>query len=224
MNERRIGAYGGTFDPFHNAHLEVARAVVRSFELDQLLLIPASVPPHKQSRSISDAYHRYAMAVLASLDEPRIKVSAMEILAPDKPYTFETIERLRGVYGSRADLYFVIGADSFEELAAWREPQRILANANLIALTRPGYSVRASLLPEKLEANIIDLRDGAGGPDSRALQSDEMKTGNIFLADFVNMDVSATEIRRRARDGETIDDLVPPRVADYVKKYELYRR
>ena len=141
MNERRIGAYGGTFDPLHNGHLEVARAVARNFALDELLIIPAHRPPHKNSRSISDAYHRYAMAVLATLDEPRMKVSTIEIEAPERPYTFETIERLRDVYGSQASLFFVMGADSFEELNTWREPERILANANLIVAARPGYDV-----------------------------------------------------------------------------------
>src|SRR6185369_10589845 len=66
MSERRIGVYGGTFDPIHNGHLEVARAVVRNFNLDELLIVPAHRPPHKNSRSISDAYHRYTMAVLAT--------------------------------------------------------------------------------------------------------------------------------------------------------------
>lgn len=222
MNERRIGAYGGTFDPLHNGHLEVARAVARNFALDQLLIIPAHRPPHKNSRSISNAYHRYAMAVLASLDEPRLRVSTMEIEAPDRPYTFETIERLRDVYGSRAVLFFVMGADSFEELNTWREPARILANANLIVAARPGYEVRASHLPAAFTSNMIDLR---GRPDEAVeLQGGEINDSRVYLTDYVNMDISATEIRQKVRDGETIEGLVPPRVVDYVEKYELYRR
>jgi len=224
MNERRIGAYGGTFDPLHNGHLEVARAVVQNFALDLLLIIPAHKPPHKESRSISEAYHRYAMAVLATLDEARVKVSTIEIEMPDKPYTYETIERLRGVYGSRAVLFFVMGADSFEELNLWREPSRILANANLIVVTRPGYSIQAAHLPYMSDTNIIDLRrerDEAGSP---RLQSYDMNARYVFLTDYVNVDISASEIRQRIRDGETIDGLVPPSVAEYVEKYELYRR
>lgn len=224
MNGRRIGAYGGTFDPLHNAHLEVARAVVENFALDELLLIPAHVPPHKQSRQISDAYHRYTMAVLATLDEPRVKVSAIEIEMPDKPYTFETIERLRGVYGSQAVLFFVMGADSFEELGSWREPARILANANLIVVTRPGYDAHSSHLPAALVTNIVDLRGRPDGSDGDQLRRYEMNANHVFLTDYVNSAISASEIRKRVRDGKTIDHLVPPRVADYVEKYELYRR
>ncbi len=222
MNERRIGAYGGTFDPLHNGHLEVSRAVVRNFALDELLIIPAHRPPHKNARSISDAYHRYAMAVLATLDEPRMKVSTMEIEAPERPYTFETIERLRDVYGSQTSLFFVMGADSFEELNTWREPERILANANLIIAARPGYDVNASHLSAALQSNIIDLRENQD-KDVR-LPDGQINCCRVFLTDYVNVDISATDIRQRRRDGETIEGLVPPRVINYIEKYELYRR
>ena len=206
----------------HNGHLEVARAVARNFALDELLIIPAHRPPHKNARSISDAYHRYAMAVLATLDEPRLKVSTMEIETPERPYTFETIERLRDVYGSQASLFFVMGADSFEELNTWREPERILANANLIVAARPGYDVETSHLPSARQSNIIDLREGR---DRRVqLPGGQEKAGRVFLTDYVNVDISATDIRQRLGDGETICGMVPPRVADYIEKYELYRR
>jgi nicotinate-nucleotide adenylyltransferase len=224
MNERRIGAYGGTFDPLHNGHLEVARAVVQNFALDLLLIIPAHKPPHKESRSISEAYHRYGMAVLATLGEARVKVSTIEIEMPDKPYTYETIERLRDVYGSRAVLFFVMGADSFEELGLWREPSRILANANLIVVTRPGYDIQASHLPDMSNAKIIDLRRRRDDASTPRLQSYDADAGCVFFTDYVNKDISASGIRQRVRDGETIDGLVPPPVAEYVEKYELYRR
>ncbi len=207
----------------HNGHLEVARAVARNFALDELLIIPAHRPPHKNSRSISDAYHRYAMAVLATLDEPCMKVSTVELEAPERPYTFETIERLRDVYGSQASLFFVMGADSFEELNTWREPERILANANLIVAARPGHDTQASHLSAAFTSNIIDLREGR---DKRVGQMSvgQMNDCRVFLTDYVKMDISATNIRQRRRDGETIEGLVPPRVVDYIEKYELYRR
>src|SRR6266852_131274 len=122
MDERRIAAFGGTFDPVHNGHIEVVRAIVRNFALDQLLIIPAHQPPHKDSRAIACAYHRFTMAVLALLDEPRVIVSTIELEAPDRPYTFETVKRLRSIFGPRTRLFFVLGADSFEEINTWREP------------------------------------------------------------------------------------------------------
>jgi nicotinate-nucleotide adenylyltransferase len=218
MGERRIAAFGGTFDPVHNGHLEVVRAVVRNFDIDQLLIIPAYRPPHKGSRAIADGYHRFAMAVLASLDEAQVVVSTVELEAPDRPYTFETVERLRGSFGVGPELYFVMGADSFEEINTWREPSRLLSSANLIVVTRPGYNVHASHLDERSAATIVDLR----GREFEA--ADDLKARRIYVTDYVNTRISSTEIRQRVRGGESIEGMVPPRVADYIRKYELYER
>lgn len=220
MGERRIAAYGGTFDPVHNGHVEVVRAIVRNFGLDQLLIVPAHRPPHKGSRAIAGAYHRFTMAVLASLDEPRVLVSTLELEAPGRPYTFETVERLRSAFGMGTRLFFVMGADSFEEINTWREPARLLSSTNLIVITRPGHDVGSSHLDERFRSTIVDLRGREG-----ELQPDEdLNEHHIYLTGYVNTGVSSTEIRQRVRDGESIQDLAPPRVADYIRKYELYRR
>jgi nicotinate-nucleotide adenylyltransferase len=218
MSERRIGVYGGTFDPIHNGHLEVARAVVRQFALDEMLIVPAHRPLHKPWRSISDAYHRYTMAALATLDEAALKVSTVELEAPDRPYTFETMQRLRDMYGPEAGLFFVMGADSFEDISMWREPARILDSANIIAMTRPGYTLSVSHLPARFAAHLLDWRGG------RVEAAAPPTAGGVYLTDYVNFDISATEIRRRVRDGEPFEDCVPPRVADYIRKYALYRQ
>ena len=220
MGERRIAAYGGTFDPVHNGHVEVVRAIVRNFGLDQLLIIPAHRPPHKGSRAIAGDYHRFTMAVLASLDEPRVLVSTIELEAPDRPYTFETVERLRSAFGMGTRLFFVMGADSFEEINTWREPARLLASTNLIVITRPGHDVGSSHLDERFRSTIVDLR----GREGELQPGEDASEHHIYLTGYVNTGVSSTEIRQRVRDGESIQDLVPPRVADYIRKYELYRR
>lgn len=220
MGERRIAAYGGTFDPMHNGHVEVVRAIVRNFGLDQLLIIPAHRPPHKGSRAIAGDYHRFTMAVLASVDEPLVLVSTIELEAPDRPYTFETVERLRSAFGMGTRLFFVMGADSFEEINTWREPARLLSSTNLIVITRPGHDVGSSHLDERFRSTIVDLRGREG-----ELQLDEgVSEHHIYLTGYVNTGVSSTEIRQRVRDGESIEDMVPARVADYIRKYELYRR
>jgi nicotinate-nucleotide adenylyltransferase len=218
MSERRIGVYGGTFDPIHNGHLEIAREVVRHFALDEMLIVPAHRPPHKHRRSISDAYHRYTMAALATLDEDAIKVSTVELETPDRPYTFETMQRLRDVFGPQAGLFFVIGADSFEEINLWREPARILDSANIVVVSRPRHSLSFSHLPARFAANVVDLRS------YQVLTITPAVAGAVYLSDVVNLDLSATEIRRKVRDGEPFADDVPPRVADYIRKYALYRQ
>ena len=218
MSERRIGAYGGTFDPLHNGHLEVARLVARRFALDQLLVIPAHRPPHKTGQTIAKGYHRYAMAVLATLDEPRVRVSTLELEAPSKPYTFETLEQLRSRYGSQIALFFVMGADSFEEMHTWREPARILATANLIVVGRPGHELRSAHLPPSFTAAVVDKRGTAG-----EIKEAGAGAGQIYFIDC-EMPISATEIRERVGEGAAIGHLVPPRVAQYISRYDLYQR
>jgi nicotinate-nucleotide adenylyltransferase len=211
MEERRIAAFGGTFDPVHNGHLEIVRAIVRNFGVDQLLIVPAHRPPHKDARGIADAYHRYAMAALATLEEPRVIVSTIELEAPERPYTFETIERLRSRTAAGARLFFVMGADSFKEINTWREPARLLSSTDVIVVTRPGCEVDSS-------PTVVDLREGEG--ESQVPDDGDR---HIYLTGYVNNNASSTEIRRKVRDGESIVGMVPPRVADYIEKYELYR-
>jgi nicotinate-nucleotide adenylyltransferase len=221
MGERRIAAYGGTFDPVHNGHVEIVRAIVRDFGLDQLLIIPAHRPPHKGSRSIAADHHRFAMAVLASIHEPRVLVSTLEMEAPDRPYTFETVERLRSDFEPGTRLFFVMGADSFEEFGTWREPARLLSSSNVIVVTRPGHDVVSSHLDERFRSTMVDLR----GHEGEFLQPGEKPNGHhIYVSGSVHTGVSSTEIRQRVRDGESIQYLVPPLVAEYIRKYELYRR
>lgn len=226
LEERRIGAYGGTFDPIHNGHIAVARAVVESFRLDTLLVIPSARPPHKTSRQVSDSYHRYAMAVLATLELPRVIVSTMEIETPDLPYTFQTVERLRSQFGGGARLFFVMGADSFDEIETWRNPDRILASCNLIVAARPGWEIDKSglnRLAAKLggsDANIVDMIGQTAASVSLSAQT---LNGSIYVTDFVRAEVSSTTIRQLVEAGRPVAGLVPPVVVNYIDKYQLYR-
>lgn len=185
------------------------------------------------------------MAVMATLDIPGATVSTMEIERPDRPYTYETIERLRAFYGEQASLFFIVGSDSFEEIHTWREPMRVLTRANLIVAARPGYEMANPRLLEiaagksasadtaghqsrmGTPVEIVDLRGSTGpasldrGLDRRLNRSDGRSS--IFLTDYVRQDISSTEIRRRTGEGLTIRDLVPEPVARYIDKYELYR-
>jgi nicotinate-nucleotide adenylyltransferase len=218
MGERRIAAFGGTFDPVHNGHVEIARAIVHNFGLDQLLIVPAHRPPHKDPRAIADAYHRYAMAALATLDEQRMIVSTIELESPERSYTFETIERLQSAVGEGTRLFFVMGADSFQEINTWREPARLLSATDVIVVTRPGHDVKSSHLDGRFKHTVVELGE-------RNVESAMAEDGchHIYVTGYVNNSVSSTEIRRRVREGQSIAGLVPPRVADYINKYKLYR-
>jgi nicotinate-nucleotide adenylyltransferase len=220
VSGKRIGVYGGTFDPVHCGHIAIASAVVRRFGLDELLIIPAYRPPHKIQSAISEAHHRYAMAVLAFRDNPRIRVSKMEIEAPERPFTIQTMERLKAEYGEQTHLFFIMGADSFAEITLWREYQRLLTTTNMIVVSRPGSELSWSHLDENFYTKIIDLRGQADNTANLVQHPDECF---IYLTDLVNQDVSATEIRRRARNRESLVGLTTPEVVDYIERHKLYR-
>jgi nicotinate-nucleotide adenylyltransferase len=220
MMKRRIGVYGGTFDPVHHGHLSVARAVLENFSLTELLLVPAFVPPHKRGREISSPHHRYAMLALATRHEPLMRISTIELDAPARPYTIETMASLQTQYAD-ADLFFVMGMDSFREVTLWRAYETLLATYGIIVAARPGNNdnseARDQHLASALQKRVVDLRGG------KIPTSDELATPHIFVTDYVAVDVSATAIRAAVVTDQSIDNFVPAVVAEYVRKYALFR-
>ena len=195
--DQRIAIYGGTFDPVHLGHLEIGRRVSQIFEIDQFLFVPAYQAPHKQDREPTSGFHRYAMLALATHNEPGLCVSTFEMDAPGRKYTVDTLAHFRGHFGETTELFFVMGADSWLEITTWREWEKLTTLANLIVVTRPGFKVEV--------------------PDSQRKK--------VFVSDAVMIDVSATQVRQAAREGndETLNRLVPIEVANYIRKYGLYR-
>jgi nicotinate-nucleotide adenylyltransferase len=220
--KKRIALYGGTFDPIHLGHLEVARKVSRLFEIDALWFVLAQVAPHKLAREVTPALHRYAMLALATQDNPGLLISTFEIEAPGRCYTVDTLAHFKTELAESADLFFIMGADSWSEITTWRDCDRLLGMANHIIVSRPGYNLGVSHIMPAPAARIVDLR---GADQAGAAQTIRSGAGErIFITDAVMTDVSATDIRRavRANTGE-LTAMVPLTVADYIRKYELYR-
>jgi nicotinate-nucleotide adenylyltransferase len=220
--KRRIAIYGGTFDPVHLAHLEIARKVLQLFEVDQFLFVPAWRAPHKIEREVTAPVHRYAMLALATQEEPKILVSTFELEAPDRRYTVDTLEHFRSKFEGSTDLFFVMGGDSWAEIATWRDFERLLTMANHIVVTRPRYDLKQASLEGAFGNRIVDLRGSSSlGP----FQNLDSASNKIFLTDAVMMDISASRVRSVARTAQFSDllKLVPPTVATYISKYQLYR-
>jgi nicotinate-nucleotide adenylyltransferase len=240
--KRRTALYGGTFDPVHVGHLEVARRVSELFEIEKVLFIPAQMAPHKIGRPVTPAIHRYAMLALATQHEPRLSISTFELDAPDRRYTVDTVEYFQGVLDQSTELFFIMGADSWSEITSWREWERLLGMTNHIVVTRPGYEPTRTHVGA-LSERIVDLRTslecGDSSPLSPHLERDVLTKAatsrrtpkgrsdeqGIFFTDVVMNDASATNIRRLAAEGR-IDELVeflPGPVLEYIKKYGIYR-
>jgi nicotinate-nucleotide adenylyltransferase len=215
--QKRIALYGGTFDPVHAGHLEVARRVSQLFEIEKVLFIPAQMAPHKIGRSVTEPIHRYAMLALATQDDPQLSISTFELDAPDRRYTVDTVDHFQRVLGDSTELFFIMGADSWSEITTWREWERLLSMTNHIVVTRPDYDPVKTHVG-KISDRIVDARGG------KSLSRTEGAT-KIFFTDVVMKDVSATNIRRLASEGrvEELAGLVPGPVLEYIKKYGIYR-
>ncbi|MGZ5431826.1 MAG: nicotinate (nicotinamide) nucleotide adenylyltransferase [Thermoanaerobaculia bacterium] len=200
-----IGICGGTFDPFHRGHLDPILAVRDDLQWDRVLYIPAYVQPFKQDRETASGHHRFAMAALATLDHDALLVSSMELERGAISYTVDTLQHLRA---EREDATFdwIIGDDNLEKLGEWKSIDTIFAMANFVVLTRGSHEVTPRFRDRVTEAR------------SRP------RNGAIVFADNATVPVSSTEIRRRVRAGEPIEDLVPPPVSRYIHHYDLYRK
>ena len=220
---RRIAVYGGTFDPVHVGHAAVARGLLELFGLDEVLFVPAFVAPHKRDRKVSPAFDRHAMLALATQDESRFRVSTAELSAPERPYTVETLTRFREGFGEAARLFFVMGADSWEEITTWREWERVLALTDQLVVTRPGYELPTGHVTEAVRGRIVDVRGATRGGVEGELERDEGP--RVFLTDAANVKMAATDVRAAVARGDwdALGGLVVPAVAEYIRKYGLYR-
>jgi nicotinate-nucleotide adenylyltransferase len=220
---RRVALYGGTFDPAHAGHLAVARGLLLLFALDEVLFIPAYVAPHKRDRRVSPALDRYAMLALATQGEERFRVSTIELSAPERPYTVETLTSFRQRAGQGSRLFFVMGADSWEEITTWREWERVLTLTDQIVVTRPGYELSTAHVTGEIRRRVVDVRGRTR--EGVEAELEESEGARVFMTDASNVDASATDVRAVVARGawDELGALVAPPVAEYIKKYGLYR-
>jgi nicotinate-nucleotide adenylyltransferase len=227
---KRIAFYGGSFDPVHCGHLTIARELTGIFDLDEFVFVPAFHAPHKKRKKPTSAFHRFAMLALATKDELKIKVSKVELEAPEKPFTVETLTSLKNDLKD-ARIFFVMGADSWAEITTWREWEKVLTLVNIIVVTRPDYEIGFSHITEEIRERIVDLRKSCQlsvvSCQLKEEKSNEQRTTDdeqrIYITGAVQIDVSATEIRRKIREN-AVDwrEDVPEEAANYIKKYKLY--
>jgi nicotinate-nucleotide adenylyltransferase len=214
---KRIAYFGGTFDPIHNGHLWIARSLVSLFDLDRFFFLPAFHAPHKPDRPPTSAFHRYAMLCLATESYEKIAVSSVELEKREKRYTIDTLPELHAFH-TDARVFFVMGADSWADIRTWRDWENLLLSSDHIVVTRPGYEIEFGHVTDAVRERIVDLRLIDSGV---AKSVNERK---IYITDAVHYDASATELREDLRDGHLDrEDDIPPEVANYIEKYELYK-
>lgn len=197
----KIGFFGGTFNPIHNAHLRIAQEAKERFGLDRMLLVPSGFSWMKDPKEIASREDRLRMAGLAAQECDGFTVSTIETEQEGPTYSCETLQKLKDLY-PEDELYFIIGADQLFILEKWKNPAEILRLATLLVADRGGFD------PLEMEQKAAELEAGLGG--------------RILIYHMEASELSSTELRRKIRDGEDISAYVPEKVADYIRKKGLY--
>lgn len=197
----KIGIMGGTFDPIHIGHIQLAKQALAEAELDSVLFMPNHTPWMKHDRAITEAEHRAAMVQLAIEDNPAFKLSTLEIDAGGNSYTWQTLEKLKSQY-PEDEFFFILGADSLLSIEKWAHPEKIFENAVIMA------AVRDDCDKAKLEKQKAALA--------------EKYHARIMLLSMPPVDVSSTEIRQEFYCNPQIRKMVPDKAAEYIIHNNLY--
>ena len=209
---RRLGILGGTFDPIHFGHLDAAAAAHTALALDEVLFLPARQSPLRAGEAHASGFHRFAMVALAIDDVPSYQVSALELKRDGRSYTIDTLRNLHAQGWTPTQLFFILGADTFADVAAWHGFPEVLDAAHFVVISRPGTTIDTAL------ARTPELRTRTSAPSTAVLEGTR-----VFLVRAATRDVSSTSIRARAGAGDAIDDLVPASVARYIATHHLYQ-
>ncbi|HEY2381196.1 MAG TPA: nicotinate-nucleotide adenylyltransferase [Terriglobia bacterium] len=203
----RIAILGGTFDPIHNGHLAAAHSVAETFLVDEVHFVPAFSPPHKQSRSITSPFHRFAMVALATLSIERFRASTIEVDALERRYTVETLEAMKKPYPG-SELLFIIGTDMYQEIETWKSFRRLFDLAHLVIVNRPGFPFREDVAPYQILS------------ENQTVTLPQRPT--VFYLPFVKQPISSTEIRSDCKKGAEVRQWLPPLVWSYIERNKLY--
>lgn len=203
-----IGLFGGTFDPVHYGHLRLALEVRELFDLDEVRLIPSSVPPHR-AQPAATAPHRLRMLKLAITNQPGLIIDTRELNRAGRSYMVDTLGSLRADFPDQSLLLF-IGADAFNGLTTWHRWRQLFDYAHIVVVTRPGF---AALTPDDFfKARLVD--------DKAQLKQSE--AGKLFFQPVTQLEISATAIRKMIAEKQNPGFLLPDAVIDYIRRNRLY--
>ncbi len=208
----RLGLLGGTFDPVHLGHRAAGLAAAQALALDEVRLVPSRVPPHRVVGPQASEHHRFAMAALVAMDEPTWTVSDCEVFRTGPSYTFDTLTGLHHDGLAATQIFFLIGADAFAEIATWSRYPDVLDLAHFVVVARPGGTL------ESVQGRVPGIASRVTPAAALAARA----TPGIALLNAQTPDVSSTDIRARAADGRSLSGLVPAPVEQYIRRHGLY--
>lgn len=202
LKKKKIGIFGGTFNPVHYGHLLIAENACDQFQLDHVIFLPTGHSPHKPFMGEKMSVHRCQMVEAAIADNPRFSISYREIESRSVNYTYLTLAQFHKDYPD-CELYFILGADSLFDFDDWRHPEEICKYANILA------AVRDNLNADEVDQQIVYLK--------------EKYHSGFDRLNTPNFSVSSKELRERVAQGKTIRYMLPPQAEQYIREHALYR-
>ncbi len=199
---RKIGIFGGSFDPVHLGHTGLAEDAMKQAGLEKVVFIPARLQPFKLDKKLTSGEDRAEMLKLAAGNTDGFEISTYELDEEGISYTYLTMRAMQDKYGEGAKLYFITGTDAFLKIDQWKNAEELLKRYAYVIGTRPGYK------QEELKICIEKIREAYGT--------------EIINIDNVQIDVSSTEIRDILKQGESAEGLISEEVERYIKENGLY--
>jgi nicotinate-nucleotide adenylyltransferase len=213
----RWGLFGGTFDPIHYGHLRGAEEMLEIFQLNRIIFVPSSRPPHKLEAEVTPFNHREQMIRLAIEDNVNFSFSEVEKLRAGKSYSVETVEYILDKYMKDLELFFIVGQDAFQAVTTWKDWDRLLLLCHFAVMTRPGYDNMTldQILPQSFASQFKynSDTDGFDGPTGHT----------IYFRHVSFLDISSSRMRAMVKKGQSIKYLTPDKVRQYIAKHALYR-
>ncbi len=206
---------GGTFDPVHLGHVVSALDCAQALDLRRVLLVLSARPPHKPDAEQAPIERRWAMLQSVAATSSKLEACDVEIRRPGVSYTVDTLAQITRE-NPRHELFLILGIDAYDEIDTWHQPERLLELANLVVTTRPGHTLKGGLIKPPFAAAESCCYD-------RAIGGYVHESGHRLIEHPIQgLDISATEIRRRVRTGQSVSELTGPVVSSYIQTNELY--
>jgi nicotinate-nucleotide adenylyltransferase len=217
----RTGLFGGTFNPIHRGHIQAAGDVLHAFKLDRIYFIPSALPPHKSSRKLASAADRLQMVRLALKGHERFEACDIETERNGPSYSIDTVRHFKSAGGGRTVLYFIMGVDAFLEIHMWKDFNRLFEHTAMVVMSRPGAGQWTPPVRRQVESYVKRHIDPGYQPDPGETKLDHLHLCAIHLVSVTPVDVSSSLVRDRIAKGDSIKDLVPPSVAEYILQRRL---
>ena len=218
----RIGILGGTFDPIHVGHLDAALAAKQALALNEVLIVPSRLTPHKSPKEQVPWHHRFTMSEIATADIPDMRVSDVELKMPSSSpsYTSLTLQQLSESGYSSQELFFIIGSDAFSEIEQWHNYPNLIEQSHFVVISRSGLSnveVR-----KKIPSLSGRMRTISATKDQIADLDRTTKSLSIWLIETKTRNVSSSEVREALSKNQSTEGLLPAAVRSYISKHHLY--